>query len=129
MANFICPGWNGPTLSITHSIKFDGDARSDDISLQAIACSACDFRGRATYEESRRGPMDSESWHHDGSPIAPEDYKELVALLEACPDQPNDRCQCKSHQKLGKKDERGRWTGSHDFKSLPPHLFFMQRSQ
>jgi hypothetical protein len=128
MSCFICPLCEQPSLEIGHSMSLGADCRSDEIRVQAIACTACSFRGVAAYEESRRGSLDSESWDHRASGLAEPDYLALVELLQACPDRGNERCSCDSHRTLGQRDARDRWVGMSGLKLQAPYAFFMQRS-
>jgi hypothetical protein len=58
--SFVGPECHANSLAITQSIELPPDGRSDEISLQIVACQACGFAGTAVYEESRRGALDSE---------------------------------------------------------------------
>jgi hypothetical protein len=109
---FICPACHRlKTLRITDRIELSPDARSDEITLQLIKCSQCGFCGVAVYEESRRGALDSESWHHTGYGLAQDQIDQIRKAISRCPDSSNSRCQCASHRSLGKKDPEGIWDG------------------
>ncbi len=107
--SFICPECNASSLTITHKIELPPDGRSDEITLQIVKCGACGFRGTAVYEESRRGSLDSDSWHHDGYHMEADDVDTLQRLIQQCPEPGKDDCQCPTHLSLGKTDERGIW--------------------
>ena len=58
---FVCPECHMPgALRITVSLQLPADSRSDDIALQIVECAHCQFKGIAIYEESRRGPLESD---------------------------------------------------------------------
>lgn len=109
--SFVCPECARPELEITLSIELPPDARSDEITLQTVECSRCGFQGAAVYEESRRGALDSESWHHQGHRLEKEPLRALVEAIRACPDRRNRGCRCASHRGLGRTDASGRWVG------------------
>ena len=108
---FRCPDCRALSLDITGCLDFPGDASSDEISLQRIRCGSCGFAGVAVYEESRRGSMDSESWHHQGHRLVPGALDVVTAAIDGCPTPRDERCACGSHQMLGRLDPAGRWQG------------------
>ncbi len=110
--SFACPRCqSSSTLTISQSIEFPPDSRSDEIALQLVVCSrdACGFRGVAIYEESRRGALDSDHWDHTGYRLPVGDFEVLQATISRCPDPSNAGCQCKSHQELNRLSTSGRW--------------------
>jgi hypothetical protein len=107
----ICPDCLRRSLRVTQSIELPYDTRSDEITLQVIACAWCDFEGIAVYEESRRGGFDSESVDHRGYYVSADALTVIKRQIEHCPDPRNQRCRCASHRVLGRKDELGRWEG------------------
>jgi hypothetical protein len=109
---FRCPQCKSPgSLDIAASIELPPDSRSDEISLQVVACSDCQFRGLAVYEESRRGAIDSESWNHIGYWVSPDAVASVLKAIRSCPTPRNAKCKCPAHTSLGKKDVRGVWRG------------------
>jgi hypothetical protein len=109
---FVCPDCLRPgSLQITQSIQIPPDSRSDDIVIQVIACNQCDFRGLATYEESRRGAMTAEAWNHAGYRVTQDAFKAMAAAINQCPNPKDAQCACATHQRLGAKDASGRWQG------------------
>jgi hypothetical protein len=107
---FLCPQCTSPgALDIKLKIELPPDSRSDEIMLQVVECSRCDFAGIAVYEESRRGALDSESFDHTGFRVTADDRKELKKTIRSCPAPTNWRCQCPSHRLLGRQDASGRW--------------------
>lgn len=62
----------------------------------------CPFEALATYEESRRGSMDSESVHHTGWRVSPEVFGRVKKLILACPNSGDPPCRCNVHGWLGK---------------------------
>jgi hypothetical protein len=109
---FRCPECSTPkSLKIAHSLELSLDSRSDEITLQIVECSRCHFAGIAVYEESRRGALDDESFHHTGYHVDADDLRALKAMLVRCPDPRNHRCRCAAHRKYGRQDALGRWDG------------------
>ena len=98
-------------MEIVQSLELPPDSRSDEITLQLLECRQCGFRGLAVYEESRRGPFDSESWEHAGWHVPPAQWEWISGLMLACPHPENPRCGCHTHKKLGLVDYNGRWCG------------------
>jgi hypothetical protein len=113
--SFICPQCSAASLNITSCLELEGDNRSDDITLQLIACAACDFRGVAVYEESRRGALDSECADHYGYQVSEAAVQSLKILIEACPNSSNITCSCLAHRTLNRRDESGRWNALEAF--------------
>ena len=111
--SFVCPEcMTSGSLRITHKIELPPDSAWDEITLQIVGCSQCKFEGVAVYQESRRGALGSEIWHHRGYRMEKEDLAALRAAMEACPAPSNPRCQCRSHLSLGRRSaESGRWAG------------------
>lgn len=105
---FLCPDCSKKSLNIIISMELGSDARSDETSLQAIACENCAFIGVAIYEESRRGASDS--WHHFGYPLLKEDYDQFLEQFNSCPAPRDPKCQCDVHQQFGVTDDRGNLT-------------------
>ena len=99
------------TLEITLSIELLPDRQSDEISLQVISCSACDFRGLAVYSESRHGRLDSESWNHIGYWVSRDAVESVSTAIRSCPDPFNSHCLCPAHTGLGEQDVYGKWRG------------------
>ena len=109
--SFYCPDCQRPTLEIGLRMELPSDSRSDEIAVQIVTCSACGFAGVGVYEESRRGALDSESWDHTVYRMPPAALEQLRQALRRCPDPANPRCPCESHQRLGRRNETGRWVG------------------
>ena len=99
------------SLEIIATMELPRDRRSDEISLQVVDCSACNFSGLAVYEESRRGDLGSESWNHIGYWVSPDAVKSVLKAIRSCPDPFNSRCDCQAHASLGKQDVYGAWRG------------------
>ena len=118
---FVCPEClNVGTLTITDSIKLPPDSRSDEIILQLLRCGRCELKAAAVYEESRRGAMGSESWHHIGYKLEEKQIKELLTIFSKCKTLNKPKCHCKAHRMLGQKDDAGRW--------VPPEYFHWKSS-
>ncbi len=108
---FICPECSQPgALRIIHSLELPPDSAWDEITLQIVQCSRCEFSALAIYQESRRGALDSEIWNHIGYRLDREALATLKAAMKRCPAPKNSRCQCATHRSLGRRaPDTGRW--------------------
>lgn len=103
------------SLAVVRRIELPPDSRSDEITLELLACGACEFRGAAVYQESRRGALDSESWEYHGYQMEPAALARLERSIASCPASGDRRCDCQAHQDLGRQDPSGRWQPPADF--------------
>ena len=109
---FQCPDCSSSgMLRITQSLEIPPDSRSDEITLQIVKCSRCDFETIAVYEESRRGRFGDESVDHRGYYVSESDLRMLKKKIARCSNPRNGRCKCPVHKQLGSKDKSGRWNG------------------
>lgn len=108
---FLCPQCHKATLEISERMELAADSWSDEITLQAVACSACGLRAAAAYEESRRGALDSEAWHHTGYLLDPAAATALAGLIAQCPNPSQAGCACPAHAALGQVNSHGAWDG------------------
>ncbi len=108
-----CPACtSSSSLKIEQSIELPPDSRSDEIRVQVLRCTSCDFTGVGVYEESRRGSFDSDTFDHYGFFINPSEWQVLSELIKTCPTPRDKRCSCAAHQALGIRDfSSGRWSG------------------
>jgi len=97
------------SLRIISSIELAPDVRSDEISLQVVGCQECDYEGLAVYEESSRGALGSESVDHYGYDADQKVILSIQPIIKRCPKPRDARCNCRSHQKLNRRDQSGRW--------------------
>ena len=112
---FLCPECScRGSLRVVLRIELPPDSRSDEIALQTVECSNCGFAGIAVYEESRRGSLDEETFHHTGYHLPRSDLQDLRRAIRSCPDPANSRCRCSAHQVLSQADASGRWNVLHD---------------
>jgi hypothetical protein len=96
---FVCPQRAAPgCLKIVHCLELLSDARSDEITLQIVAC-------------SRRGSLDSEAFDHTGYRVSKDKVAELQRAISHCPEPGNPRCFCPVHHKHGRRDAGGGWDG------------------
>lgn len=110
--SFQCPACSDPRgLEITSRLELPPDSRSDEITLQTVQCARCSFTGIAVYEESRRGALDDESFHHTGYYVDSGDLKALKSRIDRCPDPGNPRCSCPVHRQFGTRNASGHWDG------------------
>ena len=112
-AFFVCPKCQAVSLSIGDCIDFEPDSRSDDITLQLVACSRCGFEAVALYEESRRGSLDSEASFHTGYFVSRATLTSIQDAIKVCPSPRDGSCKCEWHTLLGARDSRGAWDGLH----------------
>lgn len=107
---FVCPECSRRgSLKIVLSIELPPDSRSDEITLQIVECSDCVFAGITVYEESRRGALGSESFHHTGYHLSRSELRDLRKAIRSCPNRTSWRCRCPTHQMLSRTDGGGRW--------------------
>src|SRR5687767_4941516 len=95
-----CPACGSKNYEVVSSLAVPPDESSDEEHLQVACCLACRARFGAVYEASRRGALDSESWHHFAISTDAEEARGLENLIAACPDQSNRRCPCTVHHLL-----------------------------
>lgn len=108
--SFKCPQCStNNSLRIIQSIELAADARSDEISLQIVYCSSCNFEALAVYEESRRGSLSSDAVDHYCYAAARNIIQLTRTLIRQCPDRKVAGCECASHVKLNLRDISGRW--------------------
>ena len=108
--SFQCPSCaNKKSGMIIDSIELPPDSRSDDISLQVVCCSTCNYQGMAVYEESSRGALGTESVDHYGYLADQEISRSVQSLIKRCPKPGNSKCKCAAHLELNKRDKSGRW--------------------
>jgi len=85
---------------VTALIELPPDAWSDEIEVEIVECSGCQFRGVAVDEESRRGALDSECTRHVGYRVTEEEFESLRDAIERCPDPANRGCKCPYHRSV-----------------------------
>ena len=107
---FTCPKClKSGSLAIEIAIEMPPDGRSDEITLQALVCSSCDFRGLAVYQESRRGALDSVAWEHIGYRVGPLVVESVAGAIRSCPEPRNSRCSCAAHRRFATQDRNSIW--------------------
>jgi hypothetical protein len=108
---FRCPQCFSPgSLQIIQSIELPNDRQWDEISLQAIRCSVCDFCGLAVYSELVSG-AETDSWQHVGYWVSHDAFQSVMTAIQTCPN-PQDRlCKYTAHTNLGRRDVHGLWRG------------------
>lgn len=112
------------SLDIRLSIELPPDRQTDEISLQVVECSTCNFRGLATYIEQRGSFPGAESWKHIGYWVSPDAVESVSAAIRSCPNTHNPKCECLAHTALGQKDLCGEWRGLLELKE--GHTFSMR---
>ncbi len=83
----VCPDCGAATLEIVEKIELGADERSDEHDLQLLKCSSCGMNAIGEYEESRRGPLDEDRFHHTGFRI---DAKAMQTLRRAVSEEPKE---------------------------------------
>jgi hypothetical protein len=122
---FRCPQCHQPdSLQITDSIDLSPDRHQDEIVLQVVGCSACNFRGLAVYAESRHASLDRDDFEHTGYWVSPDAISNILTAINACPEPRNPHCKCAVHTRLGEKDVYGTWSGLLELKQA--HTFSMR---
>ncbi|UCD27002.1 MAG: hypothetical protein JSV75_02465 [Candidatus Bathyarchaeota archaeon] len=96
-------------MKITSSIELPPDSRSDEITVQILKCSKCGFAGLGVYEETRRGKLDSESFHHRGYYMDDSTLASIQKMIGQCPKPKKSGCRCRIHRSLGRVNEFGEW--------------------
>jgi len=119
--SYLCPQCTNPkSLRIISRLELPPDSRSDEITLQVVECSRCNFAGIAVYEESRRGALGDDHFDHYGYFVDKSDLMTLKNAINKCPKPGNWRCKCAAHRRFGGKDEIGRWNGLGDIRHDRP---------
>ena len=109
---FVCPDCQNSSLTIIRSIEIGPTAIWDEVSLQVVRCGRCRLSAVAVYEESRRGPLDQDIWHHTGYRLFSDRVAALDMVITACPNPGDHRCGCATHRELLRSDPRtGSWVG------------------
>jgi hypothetical protein len=114
---FYCPECNTKSLKIVTKIELPADSRSDEIAVQTLRCGRCRFAAMAVYEESRRGALGDESIEHRGYHLSSSELRDLRKDIKQCPEPRNPHCHCAIHQKLGARNEAGRWSALQHLRS------------
>jgi hypothetical protein len=91
------------------SLELPVDSRSDEISIQILDCPNCGFKGLGVYEESGRGSIDSDSFHHRGYVVDSSVLESLREKMLRCCQPGIPRCDCSAHEYFHRVDENGRW--------------------
>jgi hypothetical protein len=108
--SFQCPQClASSSLEINWSLSLQPDCRSDEICLQVIACTQCGFSGLAVYEESQRGPLDTQHWDHTGYRAALSLVQAVEQAVRECKDPMNPDCACAAHRLYNLRDAHLRW--------------------
>ena len=105
----ICPQCHDANMKISSKIELPPDNRSDEIAVQILTCSKCNFQGIAVYEESRRGSFDNDSFSHQGYFVASDLLNDVKDVINQCKNPRNSSCQCKGHRFFKTIDCSGNW--------------------
>jgi hypothetical protein len=84
MAQFYWPE-EPHTVRITKRVDLGSDETFDEIAMQILSGDDDVAVGIATYEESRRGRMDDELWHHTAYFLDQSLLEKAVGLLSTAP--------------------------------------------
>jgi len=106
----VCPLCKGVgSFDITSSIELPPDPWWDELTLQLVECSACQFRGVAVYRESRRGALDRESVDHSCFRVEDAERARVSAMIRECASPADRRCPCRSHTFLAGTSSSSSW--------------------
>lgn len=94
---FVCGPCKAPSLTIGKVIDLASDD-DDELSLQLVVCGQCGAEAVAVYRESRRGSLDSDSYHHDAWMVPAETVRMIEREIAACPKPRDEHCGCRTHQ-------------------------------
>src|SRR5262245_22742547 len=93
-----CPDCSKGRLNETLRMEFGPDGSNDENRLTTTECDSCDFKGLVTFEESRRGLLDSDgAYHHDGWRVKREVFDQVKKSMLACPQPKYEGCGCSTH--------------------------------
>ncbi|MEM7010112.1 MAG: hypothetical protein AAF585_01410 [Verrucomicrobiota bacterium] len=121
---FCCPECNQPSLEITQRIELRADAKWDEIAVQLLRCSACDFEAIATYQENRWGA--TEIVHHFGFRTSPKLRQQLRDLIDSCKTPDDKNCECASCRELNLTDAQGTWNWLERRHGMMGEMFAME---
>lgn len=101
------------SLYIFGSFAVTPDIRSDEITLQFVACTACSFRAIHCIESTTRGADDQLSVDSVGYRCTPFQFETLLDLYIDCPHPEQAECSCVVHTQsiLNQRGEDGRYSG------------------
>lgn len=123
--SFQCPQCKSvDSLDIMMAIELPPDHKSQEITLQVVACRVCNFRGLAVYEETRYGGTGEDGWVHTGYWVSPDAVESVVAAISSCPQPNNRRCKCPAHSELSQRNVSQIWRGLLEIERS--HTFLMR---
>ena len=105
----ICPQCHDATMNIVSKIELPPDNRSDEITVQILTCSKCNYQGIAVYEESRRGSFDNDSVSHQGYFVDSNFLTEVEDFIGQCKNPRDTYCHCKGHRFFETTGCYGNW--------------------
>lgn len=123
--SFRCPQCKTvDSLNIEMAIELPPDNKSQEITLQVVACQICAFRGLAVYEEARYGGAGEDGWVHTGYWVSSDAVDSVVAAISSCPQPNNPRCICQAHGELSQRNISQVWRGLLELERS--HTFLMR---
>ena len=100
-----CPGCGARRVVAQKALALPGGGGESldlqPLSLQAIACRACAFRGVAVHAAGAEPRGYRLDW---------QEHAALTLAIDRCPAPASPACACATHQRLGQRDG-GRWVG------------------
>ncbi|MBL9088472.1 MAG: hypothetical protein JNM10_15130 [Planctomycetia bacterium] len=98
-------------LRAVRRLVLPSDARSDEIAVGVVVCTACGADGAFVVEASRRGALDADATQRSLVTLPADDLDALDDAIAACPAPLDERCACAAHRHLGHADAKARWVG------------------
>ncbi|MBI9049873.1 MAG: hypothetical protein JEZ00_10660 [Anaerolineaceae bacterium] len=113
---FYCPDCKvQKSLYVVASMELAGDSRWDEITLQMLKCEHCQLNVLGVYQESRRGGLDKEIFHHVAYKIDAERVQQVKELMDVCTRPTDAKCPCAAHTELSAQDDQGQWMALEKF--------------
>ena len=111
---WICPDCCGTgTLTSSATIELTPDDLWDEICLNLVACSACEFRGAILGLKSPgHGDLGEDTGDMTSYRLGPASWEAICAVIYSCPSPNRRMCKCQAHQELSVGGVRAATTGS-----------------
>jgi hypothetical protein len=107
-------------LRLVRRLVLPGDRRSDEISLEVLAC-PCGFKALAVAEQARQTSLRNADPERVVYRLPPAAVDLIDFLMAQCPSPAEEYCTCPAHTALNRRDLRNQWNLLHSF--APFHGF------
>jgi len=97
----LCPDCGARRVVAQRAMALPLDAEEKPLSLKAIACRACTFRGVAVHAAGQAARGYRLDW---------QEHAALTLALDRCPAPADPACGCAAHRRLDLRED-GRWIG------------------